>query len=358
MSCFVNIELEWRAQCKPPIVAASARQHLYIVVRVIPAQSATRRSPKAKTGLYLSSNLIYLAGSCRPPNGSSSHNLVVVAQSLSKLKKTSQIECEMCSCSHMRYKELGWRVPKLPDWTVLRRLIKGVVDESDLRQWMSHSPSKSAWAHLLSSFRHCLHIAPRISETVSAGTIGCLEERYNVKKRLAIEQALTSSSAEMEERCDVTLRQPSNGQMSPVLLIQHAAPCCFVHPSPPASRRLVFRVSQIITNAISCDCSRSSALLNSSSAERHSPEAKAAAATYFATLCLLWKCSLRRPSCELAEQVLKLSVGTAIRQPLFNVIGNARQEWLGKQRHKLCCWISSLRPVFRCHRTVLEASSY
>ena len=67
-----------------------------------------RHPPKAKTGLYLSSNLIYLAGSCCPLNGLSSHILMVVVQSLSKLKETSQIEHEMCSCSHMRYKELGW----------------------------------------------------------------------------------------------------------------------------------------------------------------------------------------------------------------------------------------------------------
>ena len=222
---------------------------------------------------------------------------------------------------------------------------------------MSHSPSKSAWAHLLSSFSHCPHIAPRISETLSAGTIGHLEEHYDVKKRLAIEQALTSSSAEMEEGCDVPLQQPSNSQMSPVLSVQHAAPGCFVHPSLPVSRRLVSQVSRIIMKAISCDCSRLSAFLNLSSAKRCSPEAKAAAATYFAILCLLWECSLRRPSCKLVVQVPKLSIGTAIRRPLFNVIGNARQEWLGEQRHKLCCGISSLRPVFRCRRTVLEASS-
>ena len=244
--CFVNIELEWRAQCKPPNVAVSARQHLYIVVRIILARSATRHPPKAKTGLYLSSNLIYLAGSCRPPNGSSSHNLMVVAQSLSKLKETSQIECEMCSRSHIRYKELGWRVPKLLNWTVLRWLLNEVVSKLEFRRgnWMSCSHSRLAEAHpFLPIFcRPCT--APRIVGMPSAGSTERCNEWSNVGKGLTVRQALTSSSTRVEEgqrvavmlsvsapamlfvppASNVRPQCPPDGQMSPVLSVQHAAP--------------------------------------------------------------------------------------------------------------------------------------
>ena len=93
-----------------------------------------------------------------------------------------------------------------------------------------------------------------------------------------------------------------------------------------------------------------------SSETKHLPSAKTTAALPVSpSIRSLWEYSLRHLSPELVAQVLKLPDGMAVRRPLFKIVINTRQ--LRETRHILCCEISSLRLVFHCRCTALEAGS-
>ena len=315
---------------------------------------------------------------------------------------------------------------------------------------MSCSPSRLTRAHSLFPIFGCPSTAVRTGETPSACAIECCNKHPNVDKWLTIMQALTSLSTEVERRrvavmlsvsTPATLLIPPasvvppqrlpDGQLSPVLSVQHAAPV-LIRPSESASLLQMAPLNQpsaelggllpkssddegcklrpikavsfsnapsagwrlpkakasaphlvlkpCITQASSLHIlsgegwwqtcrelpnttekpeRRDDSVINKemgSNKTKRLPSAKTTAALPFSpSIRSLWEYSLRHPSPELVAQVLKPPNGMAVQRPLFKIVINTRR--LGEPHHILCCEISSLRLVFRCRCTALEAGS-
>ena len=128
---------------------------------------------------------------------------------------------------------------------------------------MSRSHSRLAGAHLLLPVFCCPRTALQIGETISASGTECRNKCSTVEKSLAFKQGLVSSSTKVEERRRVTVRlsvsapislpvpltsavppqRPPNGQTSPCLSAQHAAPAP-LHLSKSANLPQIMPLSQ------------------------------------------------------------------------------------------------------------------
>ncbi|KAF8350324.1 hypothetical protein F5887DRAFT_1070517 [Amanita rubescens] len=182
-SRYSNIELCWRARCKPPNAVASNRRCLIDVVNISIIWSATWRSPGTKMGLELvfkpdcvQADLLRFMNELSGQRSSisistadsneirddvdSNKSWTIVAQGLFTSKDpTIRIEHEMRRAP-LCPKELVWRVLKPPDRTALRRFLNGIVNKLELRRGLNRSHSNARFVFI--PVFHCPRAASKI----------------------------------------------------------------------------------------------------------------------------------------------------------------------------------------------------